>query len=323
MDRSGPTLFEPGDRMRPTLGHRAIGPSGRRAPQISRATPASAIQCIAVNGGQARLWDAPWGLRLLYTALGLFLVLSAALKADAGALFALEGARWLGSTPLLLAIVWVETALGCWLFTGIGIVFARKLLVACFGVFALITLSLAIAGATSCGCLGRLPADPRLMFAVDLAVLLLVLFVPCSSSENGPNPKNRWCIIALGATAVLSLGGWHTMGVLRNTTTELGATADGRLVILEPAQWLGRVFPLYPDITWAGRIPRLADGEWTVVLHRAGCSGCRILVPQLQTRVSMTPAFTSLLWNCPPIRLSLGSGQLAEISVKIQLPSAA
>ncbi len=120
---------------------------------------------------------------------------------------------------------------------------------------------------------------------------------------------------------MLSLGGWHTMGVLRNTTTELGATADGRLVILEPAQWLGRVFPLYPHITWAGRIPRLADGEWTVVLHRAGCSGCRILVPQLQTRALNDASFHLALVELPanPAEFGIGAigGNLREDPVAI------
>ncbi len=156
MDRSGPTLFEPGDRMRPLRaigpsGHRAIGPSGHRAIGPSGgAAPSNSACDTGVRDSMYRRERRPiplvgrsLGTRLLYTALGLFLVLSAALKADAGALFALGGAPWLRSTPLLLAIVWVETALGCWLFTGIGSVFARKLLVACFGVFALITLSLA------------------------------------------------------------------------------------------------------------------------------------------------------------------------------------
>jgi len=48
-------------------------------------------------------------------------------------------------------------------------------------------------------------------------------------------------------------------------------TGNGELVILEPGTWIGKRFPLLPEIDIG---ERLSDGEWTALLYHHDCPEC-------------------------------------------------
>jgi len=84
-------------------------------------------------------------------------------------------AGWIGSPAMQsVASVW-ELALGLWLFSGVARPLAWLLGVATFGTFAGLSLSAGVAGHASCGCLGAVETNPWVMFAVDVAVLMLLV----------------------------------------------------------------------------------------------------------------------------------------------------
>jgi hypothetical protein len=141
------------------------------------------------------LAHAGWIVRLF---LGLTLLAAAGFKAYALWIDAEPPDLIFSSSRAQLAIVEIEGVMGLWLVSG---VYPRaSMLVGCafFGFLASVSLYLALAGRSSCGCFGRISVDPWATFAFDVAACL-ALAVARPPAEM-PDPS-RW-LHALGRTSL-------------------------------------------------------------------------------------------------------------------------
>jgi len=145
---------------------------------------------------------------LVFRALGLVLLVAAGLKGHELALDPLADDSFLASPRLQIALVELEILLGLWLLSGLA---RRGAWVAALGFFiavAGVSLYMALAGQTSCGCFGRLTVNPWLSFAFDgTAVAALVIWRPLCS-QGQPAAWLRGVLrIGLGTGAFLTLIG--------------------------------------------------------------------------------------------------------------------
>jgi hypothetical protein len=73
--------------------------------------------------------------------------------------------------------------------------------------------------------------------------------------------------------------------------SELGiVSGDSSLVILRPAEWIGKRLPL---VRMADLPAEVGQGEWLVVLHSRTCDHCRELVPAMIERIDPSPNTTA------------------------------
>jgi hypothetical protein len=73
--------------------------------------------------------------------------------------------------------------------------------------------------------------------------------------------------------------------------SELGiVSGDSSLVILRPAEWIGKRLPL---VRMADLPAEVGQGEWLVVLHSRTCDHCRELVPLMIERIAASPDTTA------------------------------
>lgn len=216
-----------------------------------------------------------------WSVLGLVLVLAAAFKSDPRTLVAIGGLGLIRIPAVLLAVVWAEAGLGCWVLAGLHRCGTRRLLIGCFGIFSLVSLTLALAGSTSCNCFGTVRINPWIMFGADLAILIALCFEPrlaIPSPSMSTHPRRA---IAAG-TAAIAFSLTLSVRLLQGMPVDVAGSETGRAVAFEPRDWIGRVFPLGQHIDWQGKQPALIEGEWLVVLHRQGCPDCRELLDRLE-----------------------------------------
>ncbi|HUY32971.1 MAG TPA: hypothetical protein VMV69_09335 [Pirellulales bacterium] len=114
------------------------------------------------------------GWALFRPALGLALIATGALKAEAF----LDPGQPAGGpslSPLLLFVaVEVEFILGVWLISGLAPRLSWVAVLSCFAMFACTALYLLLTGAPGCGCLGRLPARPSVLLGFDIGTLAVL-----------------------------------------------------------------------------------------------------------------------------------------------------
>lgn len=123
---------------------------------------------------------------ILRISLGIFLLLSAGLKAHA--LFSVPTSDTLLFSPRLQAgTIEVELLIGLWLLTGWQSRTARWVAIALFSIFTLTNLYLAVVGQRSCGCFGQVEVSPWLTAALDiLAVSALLVAGPPPQQTLSP-----------------------------------------------------------------------------------------------------------------------------------------
>jgi len=139
---------------------------------------------------QVRAWTFGW-LRLprlpfrpLSLVLGIFLLTTAALKAHGLTIDPLAQDSFLSSPRLLVATIEIEIIVGLWLLSGWWPRVAWLITLTFFAVLAGVSLYLALARQTSCGCFGEIPVNPWLTFALDLTIIgALLLARPMDSLE--------------------------------------------------------------------------------------------------------------------------------------------
>ena len=117
------------------------------------------------------------------TLAGLLLIAAAILKAHEALnvyFFSWHEKGLWNSWELLLVLIPAEFALGVWLVSGLFRKAAWLAGTAAFFVFIIVTLSLALTGAKSCGCFGQVHVNPWVtLFAIDTPLaLLLAIFRP-------------------------------------------------------------------------------------------------------------------------------------------------
>jgi hypothetical protein len=215
--------------------------------------------------------------------------------------------------------VGVELAVGLFAMSGWYWRQLRWIALLLFIAFAGYSFHLATSGATSCGCFGPLRVHPWWTFALDIAVVLgLSIAILRSgwvrrggdraaheSSAGGAPAKSltslqqseedRWWggelgrraahrrIVVAAATAVSII----TTALLVRYVNQQTAAAEGmltmagRLIVLEPEDWVGKALPIakFVDLD-------LSQGEWTVLLHRDDCPDCHEAVPKYEQLAS-------------------------------------
>jgi methylamine utilization protein MauE/peptidase C39-like protein len=208
--------------------------------------------------------------------LGLLLIAAGLLKGfeEAAQIVAAGGGNfthraWQGVIPA------AEIAFGLWLLIALAPKISWWLLMACFIAFLGANLDKAISGEETCGCFGRFDMNPWLMFSFDLAVVLVLPFA--LPTESSPSALNKSKLAAFLAANLAVCGGlfataWLTQSSLGEDGELLGSGTEVRL---QPADWIGKRFPLQRHIDIGADLSR---GKWSLMFYHADCPGCRIAV---------------------------------------------
>jgi hypothetical protein len=236
------------------------------------------------------------GYDVVRIALGVLLLSAAGLKAHQLATEPVAGAGLLDSRRLLMATVEFELFFGLWLLTNIWPKPTWVAALTCFGLFACVSLCKALAGHPSCGCFGRVPANPWGTMLFDLAIVVsLLIWRPRRDRLLGIHFNQPFvsAIIVfavwptVGLSAAVAMRAFHPAVLAENGII----VGENDAVILEPEKWAGKRFPLIPFIEntpgtlQAGQRPlreRLAEGSWAVLLYHHDCPKCRETIPQYE-----------------------------------------
>jgi len=114
------------------------------------------------------------GYDVIRIALGVLLLTAAGLKAHQLATEPVLSTGLLDSRWLLMATVEFELLFGLWLLGNIWPKPTWAAALACFGLFAGVSLYKALSGHASCGCFGRVPVNPWYTATLDVAMVFLV-----------------------------------------------------------------------------------------------------------------------------------------------------
>ena len=218
------------------------------------------------------------GYKLIRNLAALVLLAAAGLKAHQLATEPVISAGLLDSRWFLIATIEYELFFGLWLLSAILPKRTWAIALACFGLFACVSLYKAILGNASCGCFGRVSVNPWYTATLDLAIV--ASFVRWPPTDSSPILSLTVKQLRLRVIAVLLV--WFVVGVpaafalamySASTLSDVGAViGDGQIVVLEPEKWIGKKFPLLNDIDMG---EQLATGGWTVVLYHHDCPRCQ------------------------------------------------
>jgi hypothetical protein len=236
--------------------------------------------------------------RVVLVVLGLILLTAAALKSHQLATEPVLGTGILNSRWLLIIGVEVELFFGLWLVSGVLPRLSWAMTLACFGVFTIVSLSKALSGEATCGCLGsRLPVNPWYMASFDFVAALSLLFWrprslgwPMSgfaflASHELRSLSHRSMVAVAAVWLLLGLPAAFAMGSYTDTTLSDAGNIIGsdEIVVLEPGQWVGTPFPLLEHID-IGK--SLSKGRWKVVLYHHDCPKCQAVVTSYESAIS-------------------------------------
>jgi len=216
--------------------------------------------------------------------LGLLLLIAALLKSDPRQVVAAGGLDVLRVPEVLVVVIWAETGLGCWVLAGFHPRATRRLLICCFGLFAIVAGALVWEGSSSCHCFGTAPIPPWIMLVVDLAIVVALYLSPASTGISLTlRSHSRRTVVACVAAILLSIGASSRLEAGLPVSIETALAKTGRAVLLDPNAWVGRVFPLLSVVQWQSNADpsQLLEGDWVVVLHRRGCPACRAVLDAL------------------------------------------
>ncbi len=229
------------------------------------------------NSRAARPWP------VLRCVLGLWLLTAAILKIHQLATEPIVGDSWFDQRALLICQTLAELGLGLWLLSGLLPRLAWGSALACFVVFASVTLHKALSGAASCGCFGKIEVNPWITLVLDGAAVAALGW--CR-----PPLRRRAVVSRRPLRLALATGVWLAIGIpaafwmASYTPTRIEATGaivgDG-IVVLEPETWLGKPLGLLQHIDIG---QQMGQGRWQVMLFDTDCPHCRDEVPQFIAR---------------------------------------
>ena len=192
-----------------------------------------------------------------------------------------------GLRGLAAALVAWEIFLGLWLISGALPRAARRVAIGCFSVFACYTFYEALAGKADCGCFGQVHVNPWLTFILDVSIVLALTFL--SKPGAGKAGNSRWAQQKwpVAAAAAIGLAAGVTVAMLHPRVVAdangLASADNGRIVILEPHQWLYHRLPVLKHIVSQRRNRpmgrQLATGNWVIMFYHASCDECRRTIP--------------------------------------------
>jgi hypothetical protein len=117
--------------------------------------------------------------------LGLLLLATAALKADIFLERSSPAYAVFGSLRLQVAAIICSTALGLWLLSGRKAGAAWAVATGYFVLLAGASFAMGVQERPTCGCFGRLPVNPWLAFAIDLAAIVVLMVLPPAGGWSG------------------------------------------------------------------------------------------------------------------------------------------
>jgi hypothetical protein len=176
-------------------------------------------------------------------------------------------------------VVEFELIIAIWLLAGLWPTWAWRSVVALFAVFAVVSLSKALAGEASCGCFGQLTVSPWVTSALNATVVAALVWIHPAPNRRTIISTRRVtacglvCLLLAGATIAAAAS--YRPSVL-DESGEI--TGSGRVVTLEPEKWVGKRFPLLRHIDTGRELDR---GNWLVVLYKPDCGNCRALLERL------------------------------------------
>ena len=147
--------------------------------------------------------------------------------------------------------------------------------------FAMVSGYGTLAGYESCGCFGAFKISPLWVFALDVGIVGVLLldrrqFLSDRQSKLG---LAKLSFVATGFVLVsvfsVSVMAKHPQSFQAGVTV----VANGKVVILEPAEWIGRELPIRHEIAPSDDI-LLRDA--IVLLYHHDCPKCQLALPQFE-----------------------------------------
>jgi hypothetical protein len=157
-------------------------------------------------------------------------------------------------------LVGIELALSLLLVSGIWSRWLRRTCILLFSAFALVATWLAISGAASCGCFGRLHVPPAFTAGLD-ALLVLALWRSGDHRPAGSSPST-WRRILAGAGIAVGMAAALLLSFR-------APDVAGAIASAAPVTQTGRFDPA------AAGVSEVARGRWVVVLYRSDCPHCK------------------------------------------------
>lgn len=191
---------------------------------------------------------------------------------------------------LLLIRIGVELGIGLLVLSGLYWSQLRWLAMVLFAVFAAHSLSLALAGAASCGCFGPIEVHPWWTFLLDVTMVLAIRVAirsriyPTSLYYAPTCIHRRTVVMMIVGVTVASIALLVRQAGSRNATASDLLVTAGNLVILEPEHWVGKPLPIADAIDLD-----LTHGNWTVLLHRHDCLNCQEALPRYEELAIQKP----------------------------------
>ncbi|MDR3108511.1 MAG: hypothetical protein LBU65_02315, partial [Planctomycetaceae bacterium] len=207
----------------------------------------------------------------------------------------LLNARWFN-----VLVVGFELFFGTWLIFGMLPKLTWLASVGLFSVFSSVSLYKAISGETSCGCFGAVTVNPWVTSVFDIFIVgLLIVFRPIEI-------RFRWNVLktfyqellefrqyrrfVIGVVAWLAVALPVTYVVMNVDFVSLSGntklSGNEKSVTLEPANWLGKKFPLLEYIDFENDFDsdEVKTGEWFVLLYRHDCLECQAVLAKIENQ---------------------------------------
>ena len=211
------------------------------------------------------------------------MLLAAALKTHQLGTEPVAEVSLLTSRWFLILIVECEFALSLWLLSALHPQWSWRVTLTAFTAFGGVTFAKGLSGEASCGCFGRVEINPWYTLVFDLAaVVALCAFPPTRTGlSNRKSNLLRYAIVVCVAIPLGTVGGGAMAQYEPARLTEAGQIlGDGDFVLIEPALWLGKHFPLLKHIDIGSQ---LQHGEVVVVLYKHDCAKCRMAIRKYDT----------------------------------------
>jgi hypothetical protein len=187
----------------------------------------------------------------------------------------LSDSRW-----TRMCIIECEFLLALWLLSGMQSKWARRVAIITFTGFACYAISIAVSGATNCGCFGRARVHPWWTSGLDIVmIVLLSLWRPTES-----NSRTKYWPLAIGLTGTILLV-FLTFSAINIESTEDGMASDGKFVLIEPEKWIGRPLPIAEYLGQDWRV-RLTSGNWVMIFIHSDCTKCQSQIPKYEDYAS-------------------------------------
>lgn len=219
-----------------------------------------------------------------------------------------------GQTPVTLwviAQIQGEFLLAYWLLIGLLPRAAWAITFCCFAGFALVNLSKVMEGEAVCGCFGSVRVSPTFSLALDVAVLLLLLWGwPPTHAKS----LSRLKVAVLAVVPLLAVVPSTAWLYAQRPSDPIAALVQPKVqtaILVDPQGWEGKRLPL---LEWIDIGEDLSDGRWQILFYHHDCPDCqKALLDWISDSGGATSEERFAVIEVPPY------GELAEVEAAISL----